>query len=77
MDRDKIGVGFRALLFSVSQHHAFIGHLDPLGRAVETFSNRDFEARVFDVAHVAVGSGAITFFIVSKFVFQSLVMVVG
>ena len=32
MDRDKIGVGSRALLFSVGQHHAFISHFDPLGQ---------------------------------------------
>ena len=34
MDRDKIGVGLGALLFGVGQYHAFIGHLDPFGRAV-------------------------------------------
>jgi len=77
MDRDEIGVGLRALLFGVGQHHAFIGHLDLLGGAIQAFADRDLEVWVVDVALVAVGGGTVTFFIVSKLVFQSLVMVMG
>ena len=77
MDRDKIGVGLGPLLFSVGQHHAFIGHLDPLGGAVQAFTNGDFEVWIVDIALVSVRSGAVAFFIVSELVFQLLVMVVG
>jgi len=77
MDRDKIGVGLGALFFSVGQHHAFIGHLDPFGGAVQAFANGDLKIWVVDIAFVAVGSSAVAFFIVSKLVFQSLVTVVG
>ena len=77
MDRDKIGVRLGALPFSIGQHHAFIGHLDPFGGAIQAFANGDFEVWVVDVVFVAIGGSAIAFVIVSKLVFQSLVMVVG
>jgi len=77
MDRDKIGIRLGALLFSVCQHHAFIGHLDPLGRAVQPFPNRDLEVWVVDIVLVSFGGSAVALFIVSKLVFQLLVTVVG
>jgi len=77
MDRDKIGIRLGALLFGVGQHHAFIGHLDPLGQMVQPFSDGDFEVWVVSIALVAFGGGTVALFILSKLVFQLLVMVVG
>ena len=77
MDRDEIGVGLRALLFGIGQHHAFIGHFDPLGGAIQAFANGDLEIWVVGIVLVAVGSGAVAIFIVSELVFQSLETVVG
>jgi len=77
MDRDKIGVRLGALLFGVGQHHAFISHLDPLGGAVESFPDRDFEVWVVSISLVAFRSGAVALLILSELVFQSLVTVVG
>jgi len=77
MDRDKIGVGLGALLFGVGQHYAFISHLDPLGQAVQPFPNRDLEVWVVSIVLVSLGRRAVALFILSKLVFQSLVMVVG
>jgi len=77
MDRNEIGIGLGALLFSVGQYHAFVCHLDPLGRSVEALADGHLEVWVVSIALVSVGSTAIAFFILSKLVFQSLVMVVG
>jgi len=77
MDRDKIGVGLRALLFGIGQHHAFIGHLDPLGRTVQPLSNRDLEVWIVSIAFVSFRGRTIALLILSKLVFQSLVTVVG
>jgi len=77
MDRDEIGVGLRALLLGVGQHHAFIGHFDPLGGVIQAFPNGYFEVWIVDVALVAFGGAAVALFILSKLVFQSLVTVMG
>ena len=77
MDRDKIGIRLGALLFGVGQHHAFIGHLDPLGQMVQPFSDGDFEVWVVSISLVAFRSGAVALLILSELVFQSLVTVVG
>ena len=69
MDRDKIEIGLRALLFGVCQHHTFVSHLDPSGGTVQSFPDRDLEVWVFSIVLVAFGSGAVAFFILSELVF--------
>jgi len=77
MDRDKIGIGLGALLFSVHQHHAFVGHFDPFGGVVQPFPDGNLEVWIVSIALVSFGGSAVALFIVSKLVFQSLVTVVG
>jgi len=77
MDRDEIEVGLGALLFGIGQYHAFIGHLDPLGGTIQPFPNRDLEVWVVSIVLVPFRGGTVTFFILSKLVFQLLVTVMG
>ena len=77
MDRDEIGIRLGALLFGIGQHHALVGHLDPLGWVVQPFPDRDFEVWIVSIVLVSLGRGAVALFILSKLVFQSLVMVMG
>ena len=65
------------MLFGVGQHHAFISQFDPLGGAIQAFTNGDLKVWVVSIALVPLRGRAIAFFILSELVFQLLVMVMG